>query len=125
MKRRQCTATKKDGRRCGMAALQGTELCYNHSPRTAKKRRRSRSKGGKRNRVAKALAVADVGSVKALQEHLGEALADVKAHPNSLQRAQTIKGLVQAASQLVQAFETRELLEQLKDELQQQRRRES
>lgn len=123
----QCTAVaKKTGRQCEMPALRGSnpQLCWNHSPTTAKAAKAARRKAGRRNRV-KAGSPADVLSIDSLQQHLAQALGDLKAHENSIQKANAIRGVVLAARTLIEDSETKVLLEEIKDELAQQRKQQS
>jgi hypothetical protein len=105
-----------------MAALRGSSLCYNHSPKTSRLRAVSRRNGGKRTRIGKATAPTDIESISALQQHLGGLLADTLRLSNSVKRTMTAVRVIESARRMIEDGETRILLEQLKDELQRQRR---
>jgi hypothetical protein len=50
--RRQCTATKSGGGRCGARTLTGSPLCFFHDPASAEERTAARRRGGEKNRPA-------------------------------------------------------------------------
>jgi hypothetical protein len=105
-----------------MAALRGSTLCWNHDPRKARVRIVARRKGGRRSRVTNASAPVGARTIPELQDLLQQAIADVLQHPNSLQRSNALRGLLQAGRALIDDCETKTLLEEIKDELAQQRR---
>lgn len=51
-KGRTCRGTTKSGDPCRMAPLKDSTFCWNHDPKTAKKREASRQKGGRASRRA-------------------------------------------------------------------------
>jgi hypothetical protein len=53
--REQCSATRKDGRRCEAAALPGDVHCFAHSERTKQARDQARRNGGKSRMKAAAV----------------------------------------------------------------------
>jgi hypothetical protein len=117
----RCAAQTKAGAPCRMARLTGQKRCFTHSAGTAGHRRAARVKGGKATRQAKASAPVPVLTIAQLQGHLGLLLADVLLLPNTERRASAGARLIMAAARLITDGETRDLLEQVRDELTQLR----
>lgn len=97
-----CAATAANGQRCKMAPMRGERFCFRHSPKTAKARKVASARGGRHGRIPKAHTPADVTSIDELQKHLGQVLADVMLHPNTLQRGATVARLLGEARQLIE-----------------------
>jgi hypothetical protein len=85
-----------------MAPLQGSRHCFTHAPQAAQKRTAARRRGGLRRRVGFAAAPAAVATVGDLQQHVGQAVADVELLENSTRRGHTIARLVTTALQLIE-----------------------
>ena len=103
-----------------MAPLVGGRFCFIHDPALADKRAVTR-RTGRRRAVPNASAALDVSSVMELQKVLGQVVGDTLNHPNSLQRSAVLARLVMTAAKLLADFETRILLEQLRDDMTQLR----
>lgn len=115
--KRRCKARRRDGSKCGMAALTGQALCYTHSPTATLQRAASRRSGGKRTRVANAPAVTTSASVTDVCLLLTQALADARMHENSLQRATVIARLSLALMRAIEAGEIEDRLNLIEQRL--------
>lgn len=100
-----------------MRPLRGQPYCFTHAPSNAGARRTARRKGGRHRAIGKAPAPADVASAQALERHLAQLLADTLLLPNSPRRTMTAVRVIEAVRRLREDTETRELLEQIRDEL--------
>ena len=74
-KPKQCTATRKDGRRCAAPAIPGGACCFAHAPELAEERRAARARGGRNRARAVRLDRLLPASLKPL---LGQLLAAVE-----------------------------------------------
>lgn len=89
-----CTATTRDGRPCGAAALAGGSYCFTHDPARSAERQEARRLGGRNRRTAKVI-VEDDGTARLrtvgdVQAALERALGDTWAQENSGARTQAI-----------------------------------
>jgi hypothetical protein len=66
----QCTAIKRGGERCKGVAIDGSGLCYSHSPNHADARKRAARKGGQRG--SRGRPATELASIKARLESLAE-----------------------------------------------------
>lgn len=85
-----------------MKPLKGSRHCFAHSADTAHQRKAASSRGGQWRRVPNASAPTPVASIADLQQHIGQALADVLQHDNTLRRAMVVARLVMAAAKIIE-----------------------
>jgi len=84
-----------------MRPLKGARYCFSHSANTVHARRSASRRGGQHNRTPKAKAPVLVQSIKDLQEHVGQVLADVLLRDNTERRALAAARLVEVGRKLI------------------------
>lgn len=111
--RRQCTAIKSNGQPCQSYTVEGSDLCYFHSPTMAAKRAEARHRGGVNRRAPKNAAHGPyaIKTVADIMQALEDALNDACGLENSHARARTIGYLCQIS---LKALEIGELEERVK-----------
>ncbi len=88
---RGCKGTTQRGEHCRMAPLHGSSYCFNHAPEMESRRARSRRRGGRNRRAAKASCdPPDLGSPSAVRHVLEQAVGDTLVQENSIQRNRTL-----------------------------------
>ncbi len=74
-----------------MAPMRASAYCFNHAPEMESRRTKSRRKGGRHRRTAKASCdPPDLGSHSALRHVLEQAVGDTLVQQNSVQRNRTL-----------------------------------
>lgn len=106
----RCAAQTANGP-CQMRPLKGSRFCWAHAPHVRAQRRAASAKGGRAGRTAKATTPASVTAVADLQQHIGQALADVLLLPNRERRALAVARLVEVARKLIEVGELETRLE--------------
>jgi hypothetical protein len=101
--RRRCTARTAQGKPCRMPPMRGQARCFNHAKAVAAKRRAARAKGGSATKTAYATQPADVTTLTALQQHVGQLLADVMLRENTEKRALAAARLIEVARRLIES----------------------
>ena len=95
-----------------MAPLHGSSYCFNHEPEMESRRTKSRRKGGRNRRAAKAsLVPPDLSSPSAVRHVLEQAVGDTLVQENSVQRNRTLGYL---GGLLLKALEVGDLEERVR-----------
>ena len=116
----KCSGITRSGKRCKGVAIDGSGLCYSHSPDHEEDRRRAASKGGKRG--GRGRPVVEVSNIKHRLEDLAEeVLAGRKDRQDAAVAGQLLNYALRAVSVELKVREVEELegrLEQLESALQ-------
>jgi hypothetical protein len=111
---RICSAINKDGEPCGAAPLHDDELCFLHSPKTAKEAAEARRQGGLRKRREKVVSTVydfeGLATIDGIRRLLEIAAVDTLSLENSVRRSQA---LARIASVAQQSWDRGELLKRL------------
>jgi hypothetical protein len=99
-----------------MRPLVGTDRCWTHStnPQVAARRNAGLSRGGRaRKHQPKAKTPVDVSTLAALQDVLGQVMADTLLLPNSPRRSQAVARLLHEGAALVELSQLATRLERI------------
>ena len=112
-----CKAIKDGGERCQAAPLRDEELCFWHSPETAKEAAEASRLGGLRRRrehtVAGAYDIEGLDDVAQLRRVLTIAALDILGLDNSIARGRALIAVVGAGAKLLEVGELEQRLADL------------
>ncbi len=120
-----CSGITRSGERCKGVAIDGSGLCYSHSPDHADARRRSARKGGKRG--GRGRPVVEISDIKHRLEELAEDVLEGKVdRGNAAVAGQLLNYALRAVSVGLKAREAEEIegrLEELEVAMEKQKGR--
>ena len=120
-----CSGITRSGKRCKGVAIDGSGLCYSHSPDHADARRRSARKGGKRG--GRGRPVVEISDIKHRLEELAEDVLEGKVdRGNAAVAGQLLNYALRAVSVGLKAREAEEIegrLEELEVAMEKQKGR--